>query len=338
MDNDFDTEAERMTRKPDLSRFGKTARRLKEDGGHNLSNRASVDWHQNSDAVCKAGPVKSFAQNIESLKEEIALSRVGESLLSLCAAGKVKIFYDEQIAISQFYPIAEGPVITLNPQRPRGELLNTLVRELRRYAQFQCGALVNPLNFEPDEAILVNRALQADVFMVSIRVAWELKLVGKEEAWNTLAGSPMADVTRIFEIKAQKDFRTLNNGDASRAAYDKFFEDCRTRLHDKRIIHQMLLDETGYIKASGTRPRVTMDFFQRLGEMPFGKNYLSTKAQRRPNDACYAAVEDRSNANFLWFVKFERSFQEKEHQLIEQSVKLSAEIVDFAKWSLRKKQ
>jgi hypothetical protein len=49
---------------------------------------------------------------------------------------------------------------------------------------------------------------------------------------------------------------------------------------------------------------------------------------------CYSTIEDRSNANFLWFIKFERSFQEKELQMLQESVKASADIVDFTKWSL----
>jgi hypothetical protein len=55
-------------------------------------------------------------------------------------------------------------------------------------------------------------------------------------------------------------------------------------------------------------------------------------------DQCYATVEDRSNANFLWFIKFERSFQEKELQMVQESVKLSAEVVDFGKWSDKTKR
>jgi hypothetical protein len=225
------------------------------------------------------------------------------------------------------------PVIAVNPNRPRGALLNILSRELRRAVQDKLGALANPLMFEPDEAILVNRAQTADALMVSIKIAWELKLVGEPEAWDYLVGSPMADITRSFEVKAQSDFRTLNDGTAARAAYDKFFEDSGTKLHDKRLIHQMLLDETGYIKRGGKPAKVSMDLFSKLGQLPHGRNYLSMKARRVPTDTCYSTVEDRSNANFLWFIKFERSFQEKELQMIQESVKLSAEIVDFAKWS-----
>ena len=87
------------------------------------------------------------------------------------------------------------------------------------------------------------------------------------------------------------------------------------------------------MKSQKERSRVSMDLFKRLGELPHGKNYLSMKATRTPMDTCYATVEDRSNANFLWFIKFERSFQEKEQQMIEESVKLSAEVVDFSRFA-----
>ena len=88
---------------------------------------------------------------------------------------------------------------------------------MRRDWQQRHGALVNPLRYEPDEAILVNRAQNADVLMIGVKIAWELKLAGDAEAWDFLAASALVDVTRTFEIKAQADFRTPaeNNGEAS---------------------------------------------------------------------------------------------------------------------------
>ena len=93
------------------------------------------------------------------------------------------------------------------------------------------------------------------------------------------------------------------------------------------------------MKTREKAPKVSMDLFKRLGEMPNGRNYLSMKAKHAPTDMCYSTVEDRSNANFLWFIKFERSFQEKELQMVHaESVKLSAEVVDFGKWSDKTKR
>jgi hypothetical protein len=335
MANEVDKDGEFTLPKPDKRRFRDTTGRLRQGKEKHLSHRASLDWRLDQRSVCDVAGAPADIVPIEELKTILMQSRTAETLLTGAQAEALHIVYDAQIPASQFYPSAKerAATITLNPYRPKGDLLNLLARELRRNWQHFHGALVNPMDFEPDEAILVNRAQQADVLMVSIKIGWELKLGGISEAWDYLVGSPMSDVSRTFEIKAQTDFRSLNNGEAARAAYDKFFEDSRTKIHDKRIIHQMLLDEMGYMKSQKERSRVSMELFKRLGEMPHGKNYLSMKATRTPLDTCYATVEDRSNANFLWFIKFERSFQEKEQQMIRESVKLSAEVVDFARFA-----
>lgn len=320
------------SRKPRKEGLKETARRLRGEGGGRVGHRAGVEWRHDSRRVCEAGGEVPDAPRVEELKEVLLKSRTGESLLE--AGADVKIIYDAQNPASQYYPAAR--VITLNPRRTKGDLLDLLTRELRRAWQGSHGALVNPLSFEPDEAILVNRAQAADALMISVRVAWELKLGGEQEMWNHLAGSPAGDVGRAFEVHAREDFRTLNNGAAARAAYDRFFDDSRTKAHDKRLIHQMLLDENGGLRrAEGKPPKISVDLFKKMGEMPQGRNYLLMKGARAPTDAGYAAVEDRSNANFLWFIKFERSFHEKELRMLEESVRLSAEIIDFAKWSAR---
>ncbi|MBI1215746.1 MAG: hypothetical protein GC185_08005 [Alphaproteobacteria bacterium] len=337
MGNDADTNGSK-TRRPAKGRFRNTTDRLRQGKDGHLSHRASLDWRLDQRLVCETENAPADIVSIDELVTAVKASRTGEAMLQDARRQALDIVYDTQSPASQYYYRGERHIITLNPYRPKGDLINLLARELRRASQQMAGALVNPMSFEPDEAILVNRAQMADALMVSIKVAWELKLADMPEAWDFLVGSPMADVSRMFEIKAQADFRTLNNGQAARAAYDKFFEDSRTKIHDKRIIHQMLLDEAGYMKAADKRARVSMELFKRLGEMPHGRNYLSMHAQHAPTDMCYATVEDRSNANFLWFIKFERSFQEKELQMMEESVKLSAEVVDFAGYADRSKR
>lgn len=336
MGKDVDRESESPTKKPETRRFKDTSKRLRSGAEKPLKHRATLDWRLDQRSVCDRDGAEADIVSIEDLKAVVLKSRTGEALFEDNSA--LVIIYDQQSPASQYYARGDQRIITLNPLRPKGDLVNLLARELRRDWQYRHGALVNPLIYEPDEAILINRAQSADVLMVGVKIAWELKLAGEPEAWDFLTGSPLVDVTRTFEIKAQADFRTLNNGEASRAAYDKFFEDSRTKLHDKRIIHQMLLDESGYMKTHEKGPKLSMDLFKRLGEIPHGRNYLAMKAKHAPNDLCYSTVEDRSNANFLWFIKFERSFQEKELQMVRDSVKLSAEVVDFGKWSDKTKR
>ena len=340
MDNEIDSgcDHESLTKKPKITGFKDTSRRMRRGKEKHLGHRASLDWRSDQDRVCnKLGDIVDCV-DLAELEVILMKSRTGEALLCGESAKGLRIYYDPQIPMSQFYPRGEECIITLNPYRPKGDLLNMLARELRRAWQHHHGAMVNPMSFEPEQAVLINRAQQADVLMVSVKVAWELKLQGESEAWNYMVGSPLSDVTRAFEIHAQKDFRSLNNGEASRAAYDKFFEDSRTKLHDKRIIHQMLLDDHGYMKAPQKQQKVGMELFAKLGELPHGRNYLSGVGRRLPTDMCYATIEDRSNANFLWFIKFERSFQEKELQMLKESVRTSAEIVDFSKTLLARRQ
>ena len=71
----------------------------------------------------------------------------------------------------------------------------------------------------------------------------------------------------------------------------------------------MLMDELGYVFGrNGPALEMTPEWMIRIGEMPFGQNYMALPGRGLPLDNEYTAIQDRSNANFLWFIKFERSF------------------------------
>lgn len=327
--NDTDLELSK-SQKPKTDNFKNRSQRLKKGSSTHLKHRPTMEWRLDSDRIAKPfGNVVDYI-SVDELLSYISKSRTGQALLDCEGCKDIKIYYDPQVAASQYY--SETNVITINPHRPKAEMVMMLARELRRSWQFHNGVLLNPLMFEPDEAILLNRAQQADAMMISIRLAWELKLSGEDLIWDYMVGSPVVDVLRTFEIHASNDFRSLNNGEAARAAYDKWFEDNRLKMHDKRIIHQMLLDDKLHIsdKYQNHQGQLSNELLAQLGDLPDGKNYLALNGHKLPTHEDYSAVEDRSNANFLWFIKFERSFQEKEQQMIQESVACSAEVVDFA--------
>ncbi|HEY8963342.1 MAG TPA: hypothetical protein VIN59_02640, partial [Alphaproteobacteria bacterium] len=49
-----------------------------------------------------------------------------------------------------------------------------------------------------------------------------------------------------------------------------------------------------------------------------GKNYLTGLIEIILADPLFTEVRDRSNANFLWFIKFERSFRASEEGVLPQ--------------------
>jgi hypothetical protein len=112
------------------------------------------------------------------------------------------------------------------------------------------------------------------------------------------------------------DFRTINNGQASAAVFEAWFLSERCRMQDKILINQMLADHQGYVfELEQSESVMTPALIAALGAMPFGKNYLAEHALTIMEDAIFTDVRDRSNANFLWFIKFERSFRETEQGL-----------------------
>jgi hypothetical protein len=114
-------------------------------------------------------------------------------------------------------------------------------------------------------------------------------------------------------MEAYRDFRTVNNGIANAAVFEEWFLSERCREQDKRLIQVMLADDNGLVFGDEqTSKTISAEFIAAIGAMPFGKNYLAIHAATIMNDPIFTEVRDRSNANFLWFIKFEKSFKEAE--------------------------
>lgn len=206
--------------------------------------------------------------------------------------------------------------IYINPNLDKTDRVLLTLRELRRMWQHRNGVLLHSLTFHPDQAILVNRVQIADLAVAMVRGAWELQLSGEREAWARLEDSAAADLTRAFARESYIDFRTLNSGIAAGAVFEAWFLSDRCRDVDRELIQQMLADYQGYVfDSEQSSQQVSAELIITLGKMPFGKNYLAPHMNVIISDALFTEVRDRSNGNFLWFIKFERSFRETEQEL-----------------------
>ncbi|PCJ99097.1 MAG: hypothetical protein COA45_06545 [Zetaproteobacteria bacterium] len=254
------------------------------------------------------------AQRLKDILNILNESRLAASYLNVAEKHDIKIMMSEQVE-KAFYDRRSGSIL-INPNMQKNEQVLLLSRELRRHWQHRQGVLINPLMFQPENAILINRAQEADLVVSVIRTAWELQLAGIKDVWERVENSPMADLSRAYSREAFLDFRTINNGVASAAVFEAWFLSERCRQQDKKIIQAMLADYNGYVfESNSSSQNVTVELISSLGEMPFGKNYLSAHAATIMEDPIFAEVRDRSNANFLWFIKFERTFKETEQYL-----------------------
>lgn len=278
------------------------------------------DFFSNTDSICAEDQNKetqndfSKASFKQQLIDILSDSRIGKAYLEVAETYKVTITISAQIETS-FYDRKSGEIL-INPNQDFESAVLLLTRELRRHWQHRQGALINPLLFQPDNAILINRIQTADLTTSMIRVAWELQLSGHKNIWERLENSSMADLARAFAHEAFIDFRTINNGIASTAVFESWFLSERCKVEDKELIQNMLSDHQGYVfDGNDESGAVTAELIAALGSMPFGKNYLAMHAMTIMSDPIFTDVRDRSNANFLWFIKFERSFRETERGL-----------------------
>ncbi len=257
---------------------------------------------------------KADALSIEQLKEILAQSRLAEAYLESAAAHDVEIKFSNQV-LEGIYD-RKAAMIFINANLEAADQILICARELRRHWQHRQGALIHPLMFHPDNAVLVNRVQSADLAASVVRVAWELQLSNYKAAWQRIENSSMGDLGRAFAREAFLDFRTINNGQAASAVFESWFLSERCRVEDRKLIQNMLADYQGYVfDQDESEKSITPALIAALGTMPFGKNYLSAHVNIIMNDAIFTDVRDRSNANFLWFIKFEKSFRETEQEL-----------------------
>ena len=251
---------------------------------------------------------------IQQLKDIVAKSRTGAAYLARAQEHKIQIRFSQHVETAD-YDRRKG-IIYIHQDLGLEDQVLLLARELRRHWQHREGALINPLTFQPEHAILVNRMQAADLIVAVIRVAWELQLAGEQDYWDRIENSHFADLGRAYAREAFMDFRTINNGVASAAVLEAWFLSERCRHYDRKIIQAMLADYKGYVFENTDASRsITTELMSALGSVPFGKNYLSVHANTIMTDPIFTDVRDRSNANFLWFIKFERSFKETEQHL-----------------------
>ncbi len=252
------------------------------------------------------------APQIAALLKTISQSRQAEMYLEFAHAHGVEVMYCDQVADAHYDRDSKKILIRSTLDSALQVLL--LSRALRAVWQHKNGSGIHPLSFHPDHAVLVNRAQIADQMIAMVRTAWELQLSGDKSAWLRIENSGLADLGRSFAREACIDFRSLNNGQAANASFESWFLSERCRKADRVLIQQMLADYKGYMFTDNidSSRAVARELITALGKMPFGKNYLSNHVSQIMADPVFTDVRDRSNANFLWFIKFEHSFREIE--------------------------
>lgn len=219
----------------------------------------------------------------------------------------------------------EAGTIFYNPRAALGPLLLAIAGELRRHWQDRAGALVPPLAFAPETALLVGRAQAADIAQATLRAAWDWRLAGVKAPWIHVEAGALADLGQAYAAEALLDFRGLASGDAALAVFEAWFLSPRCAAMDRTLIHRMLAGLSAPYQ--GLREVVDLaapQLLAALGTRPIGENYLAPHAGSLLDDPLFTEVRDRANANFLWFVKFEDCLRRSEEPQLQREFRAAA--------------
>ena len=226
----------------------------------------------------------------------------------------IEIMLTAKVETSSYH--RETRSIALNPYLDVKTACQYLIRSMRTAWNHLEGALLNPLAFQPEESVLMNRLLAADLDVAVTAFLWDQKLAGDEEAWARAMMSSQYDLCAAYAMEAMTDFRSIKSGLACRATFEKWFLSGRCKSYDRQIIQTMMGGHTDIeIDNTNASRLVAMDMIASLGRRPNGVNYLSSIVTQIMSDALYGEIRDRSNANFLWFITFERRMDQAEKDM-----------------------
>lgn len=253
-------------------------------------------------------------KTVDDILNTLSKSRLALAYIDYITEQNIKFKLSDQISGVQYH--RQSGLILINKYMDFADQLLLCARELRHVWQIHHVGTASPLTYGPDDAILVNRLIEADLYASMVRIAWELQLSGERDLWHRIENSCLNDLAHAFARDAFADFRNINNGYAALATFEQWFLSDRCTQADKIIIQGMLENQHEYFMHADKPAQVlTSALIIKLGTMPYGKNYLQEHTYTLLNDPLFKEVRDRSNANFLWFVKFERSFREMEQEL-----------------------
>lgn len=276
--------------------------------------------------LCRNALKPAPAFNLDAARALLTLSETGRRLLDQADAMELRVRGDA--ATNGVRSDLKTKTILINPALPCEAAALLIGREIRRAELLS----VHDALRNPESAILIHRTLQAELLTLPVQIAWELNLAGDKSCWNLLSASPLADLAYAYGQRASSDFRALRDGRAAMASFDQWFYSGRTRKADRALI-QHLLSLGDAATCAGASAQKTLDALRLIGERGLGRNYLIDNIAQLMQDGFYGDVRDRSNANFLWFVKFERSYRAAEayidHKTAVEKVEGGAKILAF---------
>jgi hypothetical protein len=177
-------------------------------------------------------------------------------------------------------------------------ILSALVRSLRD-AEQETYFHGFDANHTPEDILFFMRARYADLAVMNILIAWELRAQGDNALWRHVVGAEDGDIALRFIAALEKEGTHRN--DALRKAFDQWYKNTErvdAADHDALNIMDMIIaeerEDTGTLNPFGAR-KMDADVLIKLSCLYDKTAYLCTNTADILRDPFYAGLSDEVN-------------------------------------------
>ncbi len=187
----------------------------------------------------------------------------------------------------------------------RNVTLITLIKALRdiwqekRYGGFDD-------TYSPEHVMMMERIRAADLDVISIMVAWELRTEEHTDIWRHMIGSDVGDMAMTFSAYLERDPTAAFNGQALRAAFKQWFRgDDRINACDRDTLDYLddVLMSCG-AENFGTKKPSKMNI-EMLSCLPDKTAYLQGQGGEILGDPLYASIDNEINQSHLMHIMYD---------------------------------
>ncbi|MCB9982893.1 MAG: hypothetical protein H6861_04345 [Rhodospirillales bacterium] len=186
----------------------------------------------------------------------------------------------------------------------KNSLLVSMIRALRDVWQEKRHGGFD-VDYGPEEVLMLERVRAADLDILAVLVAWELRAEGQGSLWRHMIGSEDGDLAMRFSGYLDRDPSSLFNGKALAAAFGQWFrEERRINACDHEALNYMdsLIEDAQGRETFGHK-KLSAIAVERLSCLPDRTAYLQGQGREILADPLYAGLSDAINqAHFMQII------------------------------------
>ena len=162
-------------------------------------------------------------------------------------------------------------------------------------------------HYKPEDVLMAERIRAADVDLIAVQCAWELRADGQTDLWRFLLGGDDGDLALVFACAIEKNPASLYDGKALSHGFTQWFEDAlrvESAEHGALELLDGALAESDNAAVLGEK-RLNAKDIETISALPSGPAYLKGRGEEILKGPAYAGLNDPINQAHLFQIVYD---------------------------------